>query len=159
MSLPALIPPSPAHDLQAETEDMRALGALLGREQASLSAGDADGCAALLEEKAQLVAAMAGHASLRHQRLAAIGFAADEQGMQAWLAAAPADVRATWDALMAFTREAHELNRLNGLLLGQLATRNRRALEALGAVGAGPALYGPAGQADYASPKAARVVG
>lgn len=154
-----MLPPSPADELQAETEDMRALRALLEREQASLSAGDADGCAALLEEKARLVAAMAGHASLRHQRLATIGFAADEQGMQAWLAGAPEDVRSAWDALMASTRDAHELNRLNGLLLGQLATRNRRALEALGAVGTGPALYGPAGQTDYASPKAARVVG
>ncbi len=154
-----MIPPSPADELQAETRDMRALCALLGREQASLSAGDADGCAALLEEKARLVAAMAGHASLRHQRLAAIGFAADEQGMQRWLAGASQQARCAWEALMGVTRDAHEANRLNGLLLGQLATRNRRALEALGAVGAGPALYGPAGQADYTSAKAARVVG
>lgn len=154
-----MTPPSPAKDLQAETEDMRALRALLEREQASLSAGDTAGCAALLEDKARLVAAMAGHASLRHRRLAAIGFAADEQGMQRWLSGASQQACAAWEALMNVTREAHEANRLNGLLLGQLATRNRRALEALGAVGAGPALYGPAGQADYAPPKAARVVG
>jgi len=60
---------------------------------------------------------------------------------------------------MAVTREAHELNRVNGVLMGQLATRNRRALEALGATGSGTALYGPAGQTDYAAPRAARVVG
>ncbi len=151
--------PSPAAELHAETDAMRALRALLEREQASLSAGDADGVAALLEEKARLVAAMAGHASQRHQRLATIGFAADERGMQSWLAGAPQDACLAWDALMASTRDAHEINRLNGLLLGQLATRNRRALEALGAIGTGPALYGPAGQTDYAAPKAARVIG
>lgn len=152
-------PPSPAAELHAEAAAMHALRSLLEREQASLLAGDADGCAALLEEKARRVAAMAGHASLRHQRLAALGFAGDEQGMQSWLGGAPQDACAAWEALMAVTREAHEANRLNGLLLGQLATRNRRALEALGALDTSPALYGPAGQADYASPKAARIVG
>lgn len=151
--------PSPAAELDAEAFAMRALHALLEREQACLSAGDADGCAALLTEKAVLVAAMAGHASLRHQRLAAAGFPADELGMRYWLASAPAGVRAAWETLMSVTREAHELNQINGMLLGQLATRNRRALEALGAVGTGPALYGPAGQTDYAAPRSARVVG
>lgn len=151
--------PSPATELATEADAMRALRALLEREQACLSAGDADGCAALLEDKALLVAAMAGHASLRHRRLAAAGFPADEQGMRHWLASAPQSARAGWDALMAVTRDAHELNRINGVLLGQLATRNRRALEALGAIGSGPALYGPAGQADYAAPRTARVVG
>ncbi len=151
--------PSPAAELSEEAAAMRALSDLLGREQACLSAGDADGCAALLEEKAVLVAAMAGHASLRHRRLAEKGFPADEQGMRYWLATAPPAACAAWDALMAVTREAHELNRVNGVLLGQLAARNRRALEALGAAGSATGLYGPAGQADYAPPRAARVVG
>lgn len=151
--------PSPAAELDAETRAMHALRLLLEREQACLSAGDADGCAALLEDKAVLVAAMAEHASLRHRRLAAAGFPADELGMRYWLASAPQAACAGWEALMAVTRDAHELNRVNGVLLGQLATRNRRALEALGAIGSGPALYGPAGQADYAAPRTARVVG
>jgi flagella synthesis protein FlgN len=151
--------PSPATGLSAETDAMRALRALLEREQASLSAGDADGCAALLDEKARLVAAMAEHASRRHRQLFEAGFPADERGMQAWLAGAPPALCAGWEALMAVTRDAHELNRINGLLLGQLAARNRRALEALGAADAGPALYGPAGQTDYAVPRTARVIG
>jgi flagellar biosynthesis protein FlgN len=151
--------PSPAAELDTEADTMRALRTLLEREQACLSAGDADGCAALLEDKAVLVAAMAEHAHLRHQRLAAAGFPANEQGMQHWLATAPQAACTDWEALMTITRDAHELNRINGMLLGQLATRNRRALEALGAIGSGPALYGPAGQADYAAPRTARVVG
>lgn len=151
--------PSPAAELHAEADAMRALHALLGREQDSLSAGDADGCAALLEEKSRLVAAVADHASQRHRRLAAIGLGADEQGMQRWLAGASPEAHAAWEALMHVTREAHQANRVNGLLLGQLATRNRRALEALGVAGTEPTLYGPAGQADYASPKLARVIG
>ncbi len=149
---------SPATELPLETAAMRALGALLAREQACLSAGDADACATLLEEKATLVAAVARHASVRHRLLAAAGFSADEQGMQQWLVTAPGAVRSAWETLMGVTREAHEHNRVNGMLLGQLAARNRRALDALG-IGKGAGLYGPAGQAEAPALRAARVIG
>lgn len=155
------LPSSPAADLGAETAAMRSLVDVLEREQACLSAGDADGCAALLEEKARLVAALAGLAAERHGRLAALGFSADEKGMTDWLRSASLPDSAAWAELMTFTTAAHECNRVNGLLLSQLAVRNRQALDALGqrAAGAGAGLYGPGGQADYTTPRGARVIG
>ncbi len=152
---------SPAAELGAETAAMRALLDVLEREQACLSAGDADGCAALLEEKARQVAALAGFAAERHRRLATLGFSADEKGMTDWLRTASEPDTAAWAELMSFTTAAHECNRVNGLLLSQLAVRNRQALDALGqrAADAGAGLYGPGGQADFTTPRGARVIG
>lgn len=151
--------PSPLEGLPDESAAMRALLAVLEREQACLAEGNADGCAALLGEKATQVAALASLATERHRRLATLGFAADEHGMTAWLRVAPAGSAADWDALMAVTRNAHELNRVNGLLLAQLSARNRQALDALGLRAAGPGLYSAGGQADYATSRGARGIG
>lgn len=155
----------PAAELRIETATMRALLDVLEREQHCLSHGDADGCAALLEQKATSVSLLASLASDRHRRLAALGFSANEKGMTDWLRSATEASVADWAALMAVTREAHECHRLNGLLLGQLAARNRQALAAMGALEAlggratGGGLYGPGGQTDYGSPRHARVIG
>lgn len=149
--------PSPAAAIAAETDAMQALCDLLQREQACLGRSDADGCAALLDDKAVLVARLATLAGERHARLAAAGHAGDENGMKDWLETSPAAV-ADWQALLAVARDAHELNRINGLLLGQLAARNRQALDALG-VQAASGLYGPGGHENYSAPRAARVIG
>ncbi len=151
--------PSPLTGLPDEAAAMRALLAVLEREQACLAEGNADGCAALLDEKAAQVAALSALAAHRHRQLAALGFAADERGMTTWLRASAADGAADWNALMAITRDAHDLNRVNGLLLAQLATRNRQALDALGMRAAGPGLYSAGGQADYATTRGARGIG
>lgn len=148
---------APAAALPAETAAMQALLSLLQREQRCLADGDADGCAALLAAKAAQVAELSAFARERHRQLATLGLPADERGMQAWLAAAPGAAD-DWAALMAVARDAHELNRINGTLLGQLAARNRQALGALG-LGNDKALYGPGGQAEYRPPATARVVG
>ncbi len=150
---------SPAANLPDETVAMQALKALLVREQACLASGDTDACAALLEDKAALVAALAAMANERHGRLATAGFPANEQGMQHWLRHSPDSTVEEWKLLMAATREAHELNRVNGVLLAGLSARNRQALSALGANAEGTGLYGPAGQADYAVPRPARAAG
>ncbi len=151
--------PSPLTGLPDEAAAMRALLTVLEREQACLAEGNADGCAALLEEKAAQVAALATLATQRHRRLATLGFAADEHGMSDWLRAAPAGSATDWAALMTVTRDAHELNRINGLLLAQLSARNRQALDALGLRTAGPGLYSAGGQADYATSRGARGIG
>lgn len=151
--------PSPLAGLSDEAAAMRALLAVLEREQACLAAGDADGCATLLDEKGTQVAALAALAAQRHRRLAMLGFAADERGMTDWLRASAGDSAPGWDALMAVTRDAHELNRVNGLMLAQLAARNRQALDALGMRASGPGLYSAGGQADYATSRGARVIG
>ncbi len=151
--------PSPLAGLPDEAAAMRALLAVLEREQACLSRGDADGCAMLLGEKAVQVAALSSLAAERHRRLATLGYDADERGMTAWLRASVAGSVADWEALMAVTRDAHELNRINGLLLAQLAARNRQVLDALGMRASGPGLYSAGGQADYATSRGARVIG
>ncbi len=150
---------SPAARLPDEIAAMLALNALLLREQACLASGDTDGCAALLDDKAALVAALASLAHERHDRLALAGYAGGEQGMQRWLQHAPDGTAGEWTTLMSATRDAHELNRVNGVLLAGLAARNRQALAALGADAAASGLYGPAGQADYATPRPPRAAG
>lgn len=152
-------PSSPAATLTAETAAMHALLAVLEREQTCLSAGDAEGCAALLDAKARQVSALAALATDRHRQLAALGFSADENGMTGWLRKASDADGADWAALMAVTGDAHERNRVNGMLLGQLAARNRQALDALGMRQAGGGLYGPGGHTAYSAPRATRVIG
>lgn len=153
--------------LAREGTAMQALLDVLLREQACLVCGDAHGCAALLDDKARRVAALAVLAAERHQWLAASGFGADEDGMTAWLhtvasTSGETDVRHAWETLMAVTRAAHQHNGVNGVLLGQLAARNRQALAALSAVvphAAGDTLYGPGGQADLPRRAATHVLG
>ncbi len=140
---------SPADHLDAETSALQSLLALLRQEQTLLATGAADAHAALLEHKATRVAELSRLADERHRALGSMGFPASEAGMQHWLALSPDCTRAEWAALMSLARAAHETNRVNGLLLGQLQSRNRQTLAALG-LGATSGLYGASGQADLA---------
>ncbi len=151
---------SPACQLDAETSALRSLLAVLQQVQTLLTAGDVDAHACLLEDKANHVAELSRLADDRHRALCKLGFPASEKGMQHWLALSPDCTRAKWDSLMSLARAAHEANRVNGLLLGQLQTRNRQALAALG-LGAPSGLYGASGQADLAlqGTRPARVTG
>ncbi len=151
---------SPADQLAVETAALRSLLALLQQEQSLLAAGDADGHACLLEDKASHVAELSQLANDRHRALGSLGFAASEAGMQHWLALSTDGTRASWQTLMSLARDAHEANRVNGLLLGQLQLRNRQALAALG-LDASSGLYGASGQTDLARPsvRAALVTG
>ncbi len=151
---------SPADHLDHETRALRALLGVLQQEQCCLSDGDIDAHTRLLEAKAHQVAALSRLADERHRALAQQGFPASESGMQHWLALSPDCTRDAWQALMTLARAAHEANRVNGLLLGQLQARHRQALTALG-LGASSGLYGASGQAELALPAArpARVTG
>ncbi len=140
---------SPADHLDAETSALRALLDVLQQEQVVLAAGDVDEHAGLLEHKASRVAELSQLANDRHRALGRQGFPASEAGMLHWLALSPDCTRAEWDVLMSLAREAHEANRINGLLLGQLQVRNRQALAALG-LGSSSGLYGASGQAELA---------
>lgn len=151
---------SPADHLDAEISALQSLLAILRQEQTLLAVGDMDGHAGLLEQKATHVADLSRLADERHRALGNMGFPASESGMRHWLALSPDCTRAEWAALMSLARAAHETNRVNGLLLGQLQTRNRQALAALG-LGAASGLYGASGQADLAlhAARPARVTG
>lgn len=151
---------SPADQLDAETAALRSLLAVLRHEQTLLASGDVDGHAVLLEDKATHVAELSQLADERHRALGHLGFPASESGMRHWLALSPDCTRAEWEVLMSLARAAHEANRVNGLLLGQLQARNRQALAALG-LGAASGLYGASGQAELGlqAARPARVTG
>ncbi|HEY8606456.1 MAG TPA: flagellar protein FlgN [Noviherbaspirillum sp.] len=138
----------------------KALLALLQQEQDCLVAADLDALGALAEEKTRLLARLGELAQARQRALAAAGLEDSEAGMQACLKAAPAAVRAEWDALMDIARDGKELNRVNGLLIGQHMARNNAALNALQG-GDAPAgqLYGPDGQSASSGGSRRLVVG
>lgn len=138
---------SPAHKLHEENRMARMLLDLLKKEQSQLVAADITALTALTEEKNQLLARMSELAAERHAALAAAGFAATEQGMQAWLdTLQPPTARQSWKELLDTARSAKEINRSNGLLIGKHMARNQSALNVLKGGQQGQALYGPDGQ-------------
>lgn len=138
---------APALQLGEEITAGRALLQLLRQEQECLIAAGIDALGAITEEKARLLARMGELARQRQRALADAGFDDGEAGMQALLAGAPASARASWDELLDIARQGKELNRVNGLLLGQHMARNQAAMTALQGGGqAAGALYGPDGQ-------------
>ncbi len=138
---------SPAHQLHEENRAARMLLDLLKKEQAQLVAADIDALTALTEEKTRLVTRMSELAASRHQALAAAGFAATEEGMQAWLDNSQLPTaRQSWKELLELARAAKDINRSNGLLIGKHLARSQSALDVLKGGAQGQALYGPNGQ-------------
>lgn len=139
---------APALQFGEEIAAGKALLELLRQEQERLIAADVEALGPLTEEKSKLLARLGELAMLRQRALADAGIEDSEAGMQSLLQNAAASVRADWDQLMDIAREGKELNRVNGLLIGQHMSRNQTALNALqgGGQPAG-ALYGPNGQA------------
>jgi flagella synthesis protein FlgN len=138
----------PAESLQHETESASKLVDLLKQEQAGLLEADINRLSPLTEQKAAVVSRMFELASQRHHRLASLGFAADEQGMEKWLAtpAGSKQGRKGWEQLLKLARSAKELNKTNGLLINRHMTRNQDAINALNLSVGGGNFYGPDGQ-------------
>ncbi|HEY1151024.1 MAG TPA: flagellar protein FlgN [Pseudoduganella sp.] len=137
---------SPMNSLRAEQQLITQLLEVLKQEQDHLVAADIDKLTALTPHKSDLVAQMAALATGRHKALAALGFAAQEAGMEAWLAAQGDDEsRALWQQVLDQTREAKELNRLNGMLINKHLSTTQGALQALRPQAAAAAVYGPTG--------------
>jgi flagella synthesis protein FlgN len=153
---------SPDATLPTERELIASLTALLHAEQQLLVAADTDGLAALTPQKAQCVQQLAEQAALRHQALAAAGFEAGEAGMAPWLDAhrTPA-ANSGWEHLLEATREAKELNRVNGMLVNKHMAHNQQMLDALRttASGADTAMYGPGGEKIAGGPSRRFVIG
>jgi flagella synthesis protein FlgN len=152
---------SPADSLQEELKATRQLLQLLKQEQAYLIEANVDGLAALTEEKAKIVARMSELARWRHNALAAVGFAAKEEGMQKWLKSPAANFTAgdAWKELLALAQAGKNLNRTNGLLIGRHMARNQAALNVLQGGAQGGALYGRDGQTTTKSAARGLVVG
>jgi flagellar biosynthesis protein FlgN len=138
----------PAHMLGDEQAAANTMLQLLKQEQSALVDADVDRLATLTGEKAKIAALMAQCAQHRHNALEKAGFEASESGMQGWLdktGANPAGKKA-WAELLALVEAAKELNRVNGLLIGQHIARNQTALNILQGNAEGSAIYGPNGQ-------------
>jgi flagellar biosynthesis protein FlgN len=140
---------NPITSLRQEHKALVALLTVMKLEQQQLVAARIDGLPALTAEKSQLVAQLTTLASERHAALGAAGFARQEAGMQAWLdRGADSGAGALWQEVLGLTREAKELNRVNGILINKHMSHNQSALNALRApTQAGSSLYGPSGQA------------
>lgn len=140
---------SPHRTLASETTHVVALVELMKQEQQLLVALDADGLAALTPKKNALLAELAALSKQRHAALSAAGCEGAEAGMEPWLAVAGnPEARAQWERLLDVSREAKELNRVNGMLISKQMAHNQGVLNALRtpAGAAAGTMYGASGQ-------------
>jgi flagella synthesis protein FlgN len=81
--------------------------------------------------------------------------------MEPWLAVGGnAEQRADWNHLLDLTREAKELNRVNGMLVNRQLSQTQAALGELRGPGGNPGgVYGPGGQTMSAGPSRRFVLG
>jgi flagella synthesis protein FlgN len=129
-------------------------------EQQFLVSADADGLSTISPKKLQLAQKAAELSRLRHKALGAAGFPALEAGMEPWLAVGGNDeLRAQWNRLLELSREAKELNRVNGMLVNKQLAHTQGMLNALRPAAAGAGVYGPGGQAMPTGPSRRFVVG
>ena len=153
----------PMASLREEHQALANLVELMKVEQAFLVAADINGLQSITEKKAKVVAQVSELAQQRHHALAMAGFAPEEQNMQAWLASINQDnVSAAWQQLLAITKAAKELNRVNGILVNKQLSYNQNALNTLQApihAETGGNFYGPNGQSTPYSTSRRVVVG
>jgi flagellar biosynthesis protein FlgN len=140
---------NPMTILREEQRLMTSLLEVLKQEQQHLVAAHIDGLTALTPEKSALVGQMATLAQQRHGALGAAGFAPQEAGMADWVAACGDSAAAPlWQTLLEQTREAKELNRINGMLINKHMGHTQGALQALRPLAAASSsFYGPSGHA------------
>lgn len=148
--------------LQDELKLINCLIDLMKQEQQFLVAADSNGLETVTPLKNQLIEQMALLAGQRHKRLADDGFLASELGMESWLERMSSpEVSATWQQLLDRTRDAKELNRVNGMLINKQLAQNQTLINAMrapaGAADAG--FYGPSGQATSVAAKRRPVIG
>lgn len=149
-----------AQSLGDELQAATSLLDLLKKEQDCLVNARAEELTSLTEEKTRLVVRMSELAQGRHRALAGAGFDASEAGMKNWTdGAASSQAGQSWKQLLGMAAEAKELNRVNGLLIGQQIGRNQAALNILKGAPQGGAMYGPNGQSTSAPSSRKLVVG
>ena len=153
---------SPITTLRDEQTLISTLLKLMKQEQQCLVSADADGLTAITPQKSQLITQLGQLANQRHQALGAAGFAAREAGMETWLDSCndPA-ASSLWQELLSATREAKELNRVNGMLINKQMTHNQAMINAMRtpAQGGDNEFYGPSGQTTASGPSRRYVVG
>ena len=153
---------SPISTVRDELALFATLMELMKQEQQLLVAADTDALGTITPQKAQLVAQMAALSKQRHAHLAAAGHAPEDASMQVWLGQVrePASEE-LWQDLLAATRQAKEINRVNGMLIAKQLTNNQTIINAMrtptGA--ADTAVYGPSGQTSSTATSRRVVIG
>jgi flagellar biosynthesis protein FlgN len=153
---------SPLSTLREEHELMTSLLEVMKQEQGFLVRADTDGLTEVTPRKSSLITQMAALAAARHAALGAAGFAPREAGMEAWLDSInDSAAAAQWQALLAATVEAKEMNRVNGMLINKQLSHNQNIIHAMRqpASGSDAGMYGPKGQATVSGPSRRFVVG
>lgn len=153
---------SPLDTLHDEQQLLSSLLDLMKQEQQCLIDADIDSLNAITPRKAELMNELAVLANQRHQALEAAGFAAEEAGMQAWVEQTASSSAADgWSNLLDLTREAKEVNRLNGMLINKQMTHNQNLINAMRqpANAGDAAVYGPTGQTAPGGPSRRFVIG
>ena len=145
--------------LHDEQTTMAALLDVLRQEQQALVNMTVETVEHTSTQKAALVARMATLAEQRHRALAAAGHAPSEAGMEAWVASAGAEWLPVWRELLEQTRQAKELNRVNGLLINRHMAYTNGALAALRPAAQRSNVYGPTGLSVSGPAKRGFVVG
>ena len=152
---------SPGATLRDEQQVIGSIVELMKTEQQLLISADADGLSTITPNKLQLAQRAATLSRVRHKALAAAGFPAGEAGMEPWLAVGGNDEqRAEWNRLLELTREAKEINRVNGMLVNRQLSQAQAALNELrGQAGNAAGVYGPGGQTMSAGPSRRFAIG
>ena len=116
---------------------------VLREEESMLLANEIDSLPPCTQHKSKLVAEFFVLRQRRLACLARLGLPAEDPSMVSWLEQHAEDaIWPLWEELLRHLAAAKELNRTNGLLIHQLSTRNRSALQAL-QVPDSTRLYGP----------------
>ena len=121
---------------------------LLKLERDVLSSGDTGQIDALIRRKNDISSELQALTDRRNSLLTGMGFGSDRIGIEAWLAAQPANNAAQkmWLQILSLAKEARELNQLNGELIKMRMQHNSHALAILLRSSRQPNLYGPDGQ-------------
>ncbi|KQQ33449.1 flagellar biosynthesis protein FlgN [Duganella sp. Leaf126] len=123
---------TPLDNLREEAHIMTTLLDLLKQEQQMLVSAEIEALDGVTSKKTALISQMTLLSAQRHRALAKAGFPAEEAGMEAWIAASGDDqIADAWTALLDTTREAKELNRINGMLINKQISNTQGALAAL----------------------------
>ncbi len=140
---------TPLNSLREEEHIMATLLDVLRQEQQLLVSAEIESLPAVTTRKTALVTQMTLLSAQRHRALGKCGFAAEEAGMDAWIAASGAareESDRLWQALLQHTRAAKELNRVNGMLINKQMAHTQDALQAVRPQGApNNNFYGPGG--------------
>jgi flagella synthesis protein FlgN len=130
---------TPLNSLREEEHIMSTLLDVLREEQHLLVTAEIESLPAITTRKTALVTQMTLLSAQRHRSLGKCGFPAEEAGMDAWIAASGAareESASLWQSLLQHTREAKELNRVNGMLINKQMGHTQGALQALSPKGA-----------------------